>query len=394
MVNTNKKIALVLGGGGSRGAYEIGVWQALKELGVKIDMVMGTSVGAINGLMIVQDDLENSIKLWKELETNMIFDINPSSMKKDKKIIDINLGNRNLEELLAYAKEMITDGGAGNSGLREILTKFLDEEKFMESTMDYGLVTASFPSLEMHCHYKDNLSKDQIIDYVLASASCFPAAKIHEIDKQQYIDGGYCDNLPVEMAINRGATHIIAVDLQAVGVIRKEILAAAPNLTLIKSHWDLGNFLIFDKNNSRRIIRLGYLDAMKALGIFDGQKYTFAKGEIYKKSISFADAVANIFDLDSQLIYKRQIFNEVLSQKINEHIATMDEIKAKDLSALKKAILGLGSLPKVINQKSITLFLANKLKTEPEIEKYIRSRSLKKIIGEEIKAAQYLVDLI
>ena len=49
-----KKTALVLSGGGSRGAYEIGVWKALKTLGIQIDMVMGTSVGAINGAMIVQ----------------------------------------------------------------------------------------------------------------------------------------------------------------------------------------------------------------------------------------------------------------------------------------------------------------------------------------------------
>lgn len=39
------KTGLVLGGGGSRGAYEIGVWQALRELGIGIDVVTGTSVG-------------------------------------------------------------------------------------------------------------------------------------------------------------------------------------------------------------------------------------------------------------------------------------------------------------------------------------------------------------
>ena len=51
------KTALVLGGGGSRGAYEIGVCKALEELEIEIDMVFGTSVGAINGAMIAQGDL-------------------------------------------------------------------------------------------------------------------------------------------------------------------------------------------------------------------------------------------------------------------------------------------------------------------------------------------------
>ena len=53
-----KKTALVLSGGGARGAYEAGVWQALTELGIKIDIITGTSVGAINAAMVAQDELE------------------------------------------------------------------------------------------------------------------------------------------------------------------------------------------------------------------------------------------------------------------------------------------------------------------------------------------------
>ncbi len=49
--------ALVLSGGGSRGSYQIGVWQALEELGVRFSMVFGTSIGAINAALIAQGDL-------------------------------------------------------------------------------------------------------------------------------------------------------------------------------------------------------------------------------------------------------------------------------------------------------------------------------------------------
>lgn len=70
-----KKTALVLSGGGSRGAYEIGVWKALKELGIEIDMVFGTSVGAINGAMVAQDEPELAERLWKQMQTSMIFDL-------------------------------------------------------------------------------------------------------------------------------------------------------------------------------------------------------------------------------------------------------------------------------------------------------------------------------
>ena len=50
------KKGLVLAGGGSRGAYQIGVWQALRELDFQIQAVAGTSVGALNAAMVAQED--------------------------------------------------------------------------------------------------------------------------------------------------------------------------------------------------------------------------------------------------------------------------------------------------------------------------------------------------
>lgn len=54
---------LVLGGGGAKGSYEIGVWKALKELEIPLIAVTGTSVGALNGAMIVQDDYDKAFEL-------------------------------------------------------------------------------------------------------------------------------------------------------------------------------------------------------------------------------------------------------------------------------------------------------------------------------------------
>ena len=70
MTNSNAmddfKTALVLGGGGSRGAYEIGVWQALREMDIDIHIVTGTSIGAINGAAIAQGDYDMAVRMWKQ----------------------------------------------------------------------------------------------------------------------------------------------------------------------------------------------------------------------------------------------------------------------------------------------------------------------------------------
>ena len=68
-----KKTALVLGGGGSRGAYEMGVWKALIELDIPVHIVCGTSIGAINGAMIAQGSLADAQKMWDTVETSEVF---------------------------------------------------------------------------------------------------------------------------------------------------------------------------------------------------------------------------------------------------------------------------------------------------------------------------------
>ena len=56
VANGKVKLGLVLSGGGSKGAYEIGVYKALKKLGKKPNIITGTSVGALNGVLLVQND--------------------------------------------------------------------------------------------------------------------------------------------------------------------------------------------------------------------------------------------------------------------------------------------------------------------------------------------------
>ena len=61
------KRALVLSGGGSRGSYEIGAWQALEEIGLRVQMCFGTSIGAINAALFLQGDLDLAVRLWDDM---------------------------------------------------------------------------------------------------------------------------------------------------------------------------------------------------------------------------------------------------------------------------------------------------------------------------------------
>lgn len=317
------KTALVLGGGGSRGAYEIGVWQALNELGIQIDIVTGTSIGAVNGALVAQNDFELAKKNWKEIQECTITELTEKEQ------------------------------------LRKILEKNLSEEEIRSSLTEYGIVTVEFPSFKSHCMFIEEIPKGELFDYILASSACFPIINPYEINNKKFIDGAYFDNVPVEMALKKGAENIIAVDLDAIGIVRKDALKEAEFLRLISCKWPLGSCLAFEPKNTKRIIRLGYLDTMKNFNVYSGEKYTFIKGEFAKRGLAEADAAAAIFELDPTVIYSKEILDKKLLEAMEEEErkSWAEELKSK--------------LKKVVTNKPVTL-----LEEEILAKRYIEKNGL------------------
>ena len=260
------KTAVVLAGGGSRGAYQIGVWKALREMGIEYQLVTGTSVGALNGALMVQGDYEKALSVWE----NLSFQDVVGDMIEDK----TDLSDRRLTRL--FAREALEKGGADISALERFVYSLIDEERFRSSPVDFALVTVEYPSLKPLELKKRDIPREMLGEYLLASAACFPAFQAKEIAGQKYIDGGYHDNMPVNLALEMGAQEIIAVDLESIGISRR-IKTGAQKITTIRSLWPLGSFLKFEGELATRNIQLGYLDALKAFGEMDGQLYSFQK---------------------------------------------------------------------------------------------------------------------
>ncbi|MCI8608929.1 MAG: patatin-like phospholipase family protein [Firmicutes bacterium] len=368
------KTALVLSGGGSRGAYEAGAWQALAELGKHIDIVTGTSVGAINGAMVAQGDLELTIKLWKEIETHMVF--------------DVEQGIQPIE----YVREIIASKGAGTSGLKKLMEKYIDEDKVRRSPVDFGIVMVELPNFAPHYVFKEDMKPGQLIDHVMASASLYPALHSYTIDGKEYIDGGYADVMPIQMALKKGADEIIAVYLNAMGIVDRQALKDTPNLTLIESKWNLGSTLIFDTDHARRIMRLGYLDTMKTYRVFDGEYYTFARSTFDKTTTKMADAAARVFELDPCLIYTKEVFTDILKKDI----ANMSDEFHGALTNYRSAALKVGStleffksLRSVANKRFLTLLIAENLREKGPDSPFL-TRAALRLFPEYILAGRFL----
>ena len=279
-MDKSKKYGIVLGGGGSKGAYQIGVWKAISELEISYTAVTGTSVGALNGAFMAQEDLIDALHVWNNMDNTAVMKDMPPLTEDDNNFIDV---------MRAFTRQIVKKGAVDISPLEELITTMVDEDKIRKSDIDFGLVTVQIPSMQEIAIFTEDIPKGKLCDYLLASASCFPAFKAHEIDNTHYIDGGYRNNIPVDLLLKskKKIDEIIVVDVKGVGVI-KDIKSDKP-IHYITSYWDLGNFLIFDGKQCRRNIQLGYLDTLKAFSHYEGIIYTFEKEEKTKLNNIYRD---------------------------------------------------------------------------------------------------------
>lgn len=304
--------ALVLSGGGSKGSYQIGVWKALKELNIKFDIVTGTSVGALNGAMIVQNDYRKAISIWKKINLKVLFGE------------DAIESTNNFEIYKMYSKHFLKYGGMNVRDLEKLIKKSLNLRKFYNSKINYGLTAYNLTSKEAIELQKKDIERTQLDDYLMASASCFPAFKKKDIEGEKHIDGGYHDNLPINLALDMGADEIIAVDLNAPGL--KKSPKKKVKITYIKPRNKLTNFLNFYEKGTESNMKFGYNDTMKTFGKFEGNKYTFRKNQLEKNRILYQETYLHV--LNKILKYKKVIksFEELINTNITIEDETKDEI--------------------------------------------------------------------
>ena len=113
----------------------------------------------------------------------------------------------------------------------------------------------------------------------MASAACFPAFQPHVIDEKQYVDGGFFDNVPINLAIEMGADEIIAVLLQDINLGRPVRNKGIKIIRIRrKKRSTLGPLLVFDPSQTIKNMNWGYQDCMKTFGRLEWAIYSFSKG--------------------------------------------------------------------------------------------------------------------
>lgn len=208
------KVAVVLAGGGAKGAAHIGVLKALEEMQIPVDYIAGTSMGAyVGGLYATgmsADEIESFIYSidWNSGYRDRV-DRSQRRVRdkesEDRYQLRTDLGLRFGE---VYAPRGFVQGQNMLRILRETTGNLDAFQSFDQLAIPYRSVATDIVELE-----EVVIDQGQLVDAMMASMSVPGALPPYELDGRMLVDGGVINNMPVDVARNMGADVVIAVDI-------------------------------------------------------------------------------------------------------------------------------------------------------------------------------------
>lgn len=209
----NGKHALVISGGGSRGAWGVGIAKALVEQkGISYSTVVGTSTGSLMGPLVLDDDFDTLVSAYTSVTQSSIFDVNP--FKPDGSL-------RALPSLwrLITGKQSIGE----TNNLKKLIYQFVTKDlynKLKATDKVFGATVTSMVKGKPEVKTLHDHSYEHIIDWIWASANQPILMTMVKKDGDAWGDGGMTDYASVEYVVkNNLADHIDVIIHSAPGII-------------------------------------------------------------------------------------------------------------------------------------------------------------------------------
>lgn len=190
---TQRPIAFVLGGGGVRGAVQVGMIRALLEADIVPDLIVGTSIGAINGALVAADPTPGVVprlhRAWASPAAKAVY--GDSVPKQLRRLVSTRTHLNSPEPL------------------RKLLTEGLGEDvTFADLKVPLRVIAASIERAA-----EQAFSEGPLIDAVLASAAVPGILPPMRIGAEHYMDGGLVNSIPLEDAVQSGARTVYVLQV-------------------------------------------------------------------------------------------------------------------------------------------------------------------------------------
>ncbi|CEP81562.1 patatin-like phospholipase family protein [Paraclostridium sordellii] len=328
---------LVLEGGGTKGAYQIGAFKALRELGIEFKGVAGTSIGALNGAYIVQGNIDVLEEIWTNYDYTHFMNIDEETYNRIK---HVDFTPKNINMVLSLMNKARKNQGIDISPFRSLLEKTISEDLIRKSNKDFGLVTVMWDGkIIPNPMFLDDIPSGKLLDYLIASAS-LPIFKLDKLDDKLFLDGVFHNNIPVSLLREKGYEDIVVIRLidDLFGKINLNHHQDANMKVIVPSEY-LGGCLNLDPDNVKRNISLGYMDTMKTFNRYDGVRYYFNLDYKYDEDYCFhklsslsknaIEGLCKILNIKRD-INKRALLESIIP-KLGENFNLTKEFSYKDL---------------------------------------------------------------
>jgi predicted patatin/cPLA2 family phospholipase len=205
--------ALVISGGGSKGAFAGGIAEFLiKSCSKKYDLIIGCSAGSLLAPLLSIREIEKAKHAFTSITQRDIFSVNPFQIRKNDGIHKVSINHFNTAFMFLRGKK--TFGESNN--LRNLIERTLTKGDFerIKTASAEVLVCASNLSCNNIEYFSSRATEyEDFCDWMWASANVVPFMSLLNKNGFEYADGGFGSRIPISEAINRGASDIDAIIL-------------------------------------------------------------------------------------------------------------------------------------------------------------------------------------
>jgi len=220
--------ALVISGGGSKGAFAGGVAQYLIEQeGKNYDMFLGTSTGSLLVPHLAANDIGKLYDIYTNVNQKTIFNINPFIIRRkgNREFVSINFFNSTLQ----FLKRRRTFGES--KALKRHIKRSFTKEEFEKIKFTKEDVVVTVANLSKNrTEYKsiNEFDYDEFCEWIWISCNYIPFMSLAKKNGFEYGDGGLGCVIPIREAIKRGATEVDAIILESEGLDYNKVLGKNP----------------------------------------------------------------------------------------------------------------------------------------------------------------------
>lgn len=199
--------SLVLSGGGSKGAFVGGMLEYMhKKSNKEWDLFAGTSTGSLLQLLVSLNDYDNLRKAYTSITLDDIYNISPFRKSDSPETAKINIISILRQQLIHREPTF-----GNNKKLKSLIKKFLPEEKFnLTRKNNKKLITCVTNLTKVREEYYNNIdcTYNEFIDWSWISTNAVPFTSLVKRNNDYYADGGFMEHMPIQIAIDNGATEI------------------------------------------------------------------------------------------------------------------------------------------------------------------------------------------